>query len=428
MQTPTSTSDDTLLEGRYRLLYPLGEGGSATVFEALDEKLGQRVAIKLLSDHDEGQREAWRARFDAEVLLTARQQHPNIVRVMDAGTSAQGSPFLVMELLLGHTLAHELWQHGPLERARALRLLKRLLHALDSLHTAGIVHRDLKPSNLFITSPRSEAEDIKLLDLGIAFDFTASGGRHTKQDERVGTPAYMAPEYEVYDMISPAGDVYQAALIALELLTASPATSNAASIATRLEALGQDDAALATVLSCALADDPDERYPVASALLDALKRAEQPDVSATLSPVSVDTPQQPAHRRYRWHIGVAAVGLALSAALLFNLRAQTETPPTTAPPAQSTTNAAIRLEEKPPLLDSTAPAKPPTQQEISHKPTPTMTAKPALDSAPMATPRQRTPKKRPSTTQAQPKIEDNAKDPLKEQLKQELRWMEHGEH
>lgn len=425
MHTPTSTSDDTLLGGRYRLLYPLGEGGSATVFEALDEKLGMRVAIKLLSEHDPAQREAWRARFDAEVSLTARQQHPNIVRVMDTGTSARGEPFLVMELLMGHTLAHELWQHGPLERERALRLLKRLLHALGSLHNAGVVHRDLKPSNLFITAPRSEAEDIKLLDLGIAFDLSTADHRHTKQDERVGTPAYMAPEYEAYDMISPAGDVYQAALIALELLTGSGAEP----VATRLEALERKDRALAAVLSCALADDPDERYPVASALLDAIKALEAPPHEAIPLPETAEASASSAPLKrslYTWHLGITAVTLILGGALLMSRLFPTQAPEPTAerePPASRLTPP-----QPQPLIDSTPPAKPAPQPEAPQAqpelPTPQpQDVAPGADQGPLTQP-----KRQLKAPQPQPKVDVKAPDPLKEQLKQELLWMEHGEH
>lgn len=380
-----------------------------------------RVAIKLLSEHDPAQREAWRARFDAEVSLTARQQHPNIVRIMDTGTSAQGAPFLVMELLMGHTLAHELWQHGPLERERALRLLKRLLHALGSLHNAGVVHRDLKPSNLFITAPRSEAEDIKLLDLGIAFDLTTADHRHTKQDERVGTPAYMAPEYEAYDMISPAGDVYQAARIALELLTGSGAEP----VAARLEALEREDSALAAVLSCALADDPDERYPVASALLDAIKALEAPhhEVSPRADNAEASASAPLKRSLYTLHLGITAVTLILGGALLMSRLSPTQAPePTTErePPASR--------QAPQPLIDSTPPAKP-TPETAAPQAQPELPAPKPQDAAPGAVQRPLTqPKRQLKAPQPQPKVDVKAPDPLKEQLKQEMLWMEHGEH
>ncbi|MFM6974929.1 MAG: protein kinase domain-containing protein, partial [Agromyces sp.] len=157
-----------LIAERYRLERVLGRGGMATVFVATDEKLNRNVAIKLLHT-DLARQPNFRTRFRQEAQAAARLNHPNVVRVFDAGESADPtdpnrfSPFLVMELVDGHTLA-DLLHSGPIAHTEAVRIARELLSALEFAHASGIVHRDIKPGNIMVTPTGG----VKVLDFGIA--------------------------------------------------------------------------------------------------------------------------------------------------------------------------------------------------------------------------------------------------------------------
>src|SRR3954471_10574172 len=134
------------LDGRYEVLDRLGVGGVGVVYRGKQVKLGRLVAIKVLQQHAAVSPE-WRRRFDREAKALSALAHPNVVPVNDSGIHA-GVPYLVMELLLGRTLA-DLVKEGPLPPARALDIVRQMLRGLAFAHTKGIVHRDLKPANVF---------------------------------------------------------------------------------------------------------------------------------------------------------------------------------------------------------------------------------------------------------------------------------------
>ena len=211
----------TKVAGRYRLLRLLGEGGFAWVFEAEHHSLGHKVAIKILKPTPPSQDQArLLARFDREAQLSALLSHPDLVQIHDHGRTQHGLPYIAMELLQGRTLTKELWLHGAMEPGRAVRLMKRCLHALDVAHKKGVIHRDIKPENLFLTHPDERTEALKILDFGIAFLFDEEGGRLTASGEFFGTPEYASPEMvERREVVTPAVDVYQMGLVLVEMLT-----------------------------------------------------------------------------------------------------------------------------------------------------------------------------------------------------------------
>ncbi|WP_351233266.1 serine/threonine-protein kinase [Streptomyces sp. NPDC002133] len=209
-----------LLGGRYRLVRQLGEGGMGQVWEAQDESLGRRVAVKVISLLAGGGSlgtEA-RARFLREARITARLQHSNIVTIHDVGETDTGDskvPFLVMELVRGEGLDAKLRQ-GVVTLRDAARWGAQICDALAEAHDAGIMHRDIKPSNILI----SPSGIVKVLDFGVARagDPYASADRLTQTGFIVGTPPYMAPE-QARGFPEPRSDLYALGCLLFELIT-----------------------------------------------------------------------------------------------------------------------------------------------------------------------------------------------------------------
>ncbi|MEU7848797.1 serine/threonine-protein kinase [Micromonospora parva] len=201
---------DQLLAGRYRLLERLGSGGMSAVHRAYDEVLERDVAVKVLvaSDGNAGQR------IRGEAKAAARLSHPHVTSVYDYGESTLEGvevPFVVMELLGGHTLEHRLVV-GPLPPRAGLRVCAEVGSALAAAHEQGLVHRDIKPSNVMLTPTGA-----KVLDFGIA---AAAGAPEIDFEGRLlGTPAYLAPERLLAGEVLPASDVYALGLLLHRVLT-----------------------------------------------------------------------------------------------------------------------------------------------------------------------------------------------------------------
>ncbi|MEU5963101.1 serine/threonine-protein kinase [Micromonospora parva] len=201
---------DQLLAGRYRLLERLGSGGMSAVHRAYDEVLERDVAVKVLvaSDGNAGQR------IRGEAKAAARLSHPHVTSVYDYGESTLEGvevPFVVMELLGGHTLEHRLVV-GPLPPRAGLRVCAEVGSALAAAHEQGLVHRDIKPSNVMLTPTGA-----KVLDFGIA---AAAGAPEIDFEGRLlGTPAYLAPERLLAGEVVPASDVYALGLLLHRVLT-----------------------------------------------------------------------------------------------------------------------------------------------------------------------------------------------------------------
>ena len=178
----------SVLRERYRITGVIGAGGMATVYLAVHRN-GNRVALKML--HPElGRQAAHRERFVREGYVANSLEHPGAVRVLDDDVADDGSPFLVMELLVGETLAARLRRCGRLAPREVLAIGHALCDVLARAHACGVVHRDIKPDNLFLTA----SGELKVLDFGIAR--VAQEGREsaTRTGHMLGTPAYMPPE------------------------------------------------------------------------------------------------------------------------------------------------------------------------------------------------------------------------------------------
>jgi tRNA A-37 threonylcarbamoyl transferase component Bud32 len=187
-----------IVDGKYRIVRPIGEGGMGAVFEAEHEAIRRRVALKVLFREHALDPEMV-VRFHREAQAAGRIGHENICEVTDVGRLPGGEPFLVMPLLKGEPLSGVLHREAPLAVDRAAELTCQILEALAAAHGAGIVHRDLKPDNVFVTRLGERGfEFVKVLDFGISKVLgTASvdGDRQiTRTGSVLGTPCYMAPE------------------------------------------------------------------------------------------------------------------------------------------------------------------------------------------------------------------------------------------
>jgi serine/threonine-protein kinase len=207
---------DPLAGTAYRSIGEVGRGGMAVVLEAEHLALGKRVVVKLLLGHFVD-REDVAARLRREGRSLARLKSPFVVDVTDIGQTADGSPFIVMELLHGRTLAQELRLEGRVALPDALRWTRQILSGLAVAHRFGIVHRDVKLANVFLCDPvlPGAKRDVKLLDFGIAKIVSDPGGgllsRHhhvTAQGQMLGTPRCIAPEQALGKPIDGRADLY----------------------------------------------------------------------------------------------------------------------------------------------------------------------------------------------------------------------------
>ncbi|MDX6444022.1 MAG: eukaryotic-like serine/threonine-protein kinase [Blastocatellia bacterium] len=189
-----------VLDGQYQIEALLGKGGMGAVYRARHILLGDRVAIKVLPPEMRSNSE-WLRRFQREGQAARRFRHPNAVTVYDLRTSADGTIYLVMEYVEGHTLDAELRKRGKFSASEAVAVLDPIMSVLNAAHAMGVVHRDLKPENIMIGKADTHGEPVvKLLDLGIAKLREVAGAEKTGSTnltvagQMLGTPYYMSPE------------------------------------------------------------------------------------------------------------------------------------------------------------------------------------------------------------------------------------------
>ena len=183
----------TVLDGRYEILSPLGEGGMGAVFRARRTLLGDEVAIKIVRA-EFGSSQGARERFLRESQICAQLRHPNIVAILDYNLDPEGRPFLVMELLNGGSLRDEIAAHGPLPLDQVQAIVPPLCGALQCAHDQGILHRDLKPANIVAHDFGRGARVHKIVDFGLVRDISSDATRLTGAHQFLGTLAYAAPE------------------------------------------------------------------------------------------------------------------------------------------------------------------------------------------------------------------------------------------
>jgi len=271
-----------LLDGRYRIVRLLGEGGMGAVYLASHVGLGRDVAIKFL--HAElVSRDEVVGRFYREAQAAAAIRHKNIIEVFDVGVSPQGEPFLVMEYLEGESLAGLLKRAGPLNLGTACAVMEPVLQALQAAHRKGIIHRDLKPDNIFLAYQQGEPPVVKIIDFGISkFAQGEFDKWRTKTGSVMGTPAYMSPEQARGSAgLDHRTDIYSMGTILFEMLTGVLPFAGS-NFAEYLSAMLIDDprapqsvcagfpAEAEPLVRKALAKNPDQRFQNAAEMLEAL--------------------------------------------------------------------------------------------------------------------------------------------------------------
>ncbi|MDB5349542.1 MAG: pkn [Planctomycetota bacterium] len=216
-------AEGTVIAGRYKLLQQIGEGGMGTVWMAdQTEPVKRRVAVKLIRVQQGGSRTIL-SRFEAERQAIALMDHPHIAKLLDAGTTPDGAPFFVMELVKGIPLNEYCDEHklGIHER---LQLFTQICSAVQHAHQKGIIHRDLKPTNILVESHDGKPMP-KVIDFGLAKATSglqlSEGTLFTAFGSVMGTPMYMAPEQANFNAVDvdTRADVYTLGVILYELLT-----------------------------------------------------------------------------------------------------------------------------------------------------------------------------------------------------------------
>ncbi len=310
--------------GSYEIVAHLGSGGMGEVYRARDPRLGRDVAIKVLPQQEGGSPRS-RERFIREARAASALNHPNIITIHEIGAD-QGTDFIVMEYVRGHTLA-EAMRSGRLGLSQTLAFAVQIAEGLAKAHSSGIVHRDLKPMNIMVTEDRL----IKILDFGLA---KVGAADDTKADEQptqavltrvgttMGTIGYMSPEQALGANVDARSDVFSFGVILFELLsgrrpfegkTETEVLRRLHLVDPPFETIRSDaPPTLVAMMRRCLAKEPDDRYPSMTAVSDVLKTLSVPHSDPELPA----TPPEPGHqaraavawmpRRAIWIVLIAA--------------------------------------------------------------------------------------------------------------------------
>jgi len=210
---PERLAAGSWLDGRYRIARFLAAGGMGEVYEARDQLLGERVAIKLMRPDLIGKPEA-HERFADEIRLARRVTHVNVCRVFDVGAD-RGRVFYTMELHAGETLAGRLARDGKLPLDEIRPIASQILSGVGAAHAADVIHADLKPSNVLM-EPKGR---VLVTDFGLAMSLCATPGCECSRPHLVGTPAYMSPEQVEGSDLFAGTDLFSFGVIVFEMLT-----------------------------------------------------------------------------------------------------------------------------------------------------------------------------------------------------------------
>ncbi|MEP7050749.1 MAG: serine/threonine-protein kinase [Pseudomonadota bacterium] len=211
----------TILAGRYRIEALVGAGGMGAVYRAEHVHMRKAVAVKVLHREMTAFPEVV-ARFEREAVAGGRIEHPNVVAASDFGQLEDGSFYLVLEFVEGHSLAKLVGKTGPLAPLRALRIARQIVAALHAAHGVGIVHRDLKPDNVMLLDKDEDPDFVKVLDFGIAkikVEENIEQQVLTQIGTVFGTPEYMSPEQARGELVDARADLYTVGVILYEMLS-----------------------------------------------------------------------------------------------------------------------------------------------------------------------------------------------------------------
>ncbi len=326
---------ESALADRYRLGPELGRGASAVVYAGEDLRHGRNVAIKVLptdlTSSITGER------FQREIAIVARLQHPHILPFLDSG-EANGSLYFVMPLIEGETLRARLRREGRLSLSETVRILSDVADALAYAHGHGVVHRDIKPDNVFLTGRNAIVADFGVAK---ALGAAATDSATLTRGVALGTPAYMAPEQAMADPnVDHRADLYAVGVMGYEMLAGKPpfAATNPQDTLTAQVMLTPEPIAthrpeipadLVRIINTCLEKQPSARFQSAAALLAAL------DPLATPSGGMTPHPMTAVRRSWRGaRLGVLAVGVVAIALAAWNLASRFARPEPLRSPTQ----------------------------------------------------------------------------------------------
>ena len=333
-----------LLSNRYRLESKLGSGGMSTVYLAVDETLGRKVAVKVMHQEISDQQDQLE-RFRREARAVAQLSHPNLVGVIDAGTDG-GRPYIVFEYVPGQTLKQKISSDGglPLDEATAYAI--EIGRGLQAAHSARLIHRDVKPQNVLI-----DAEGrAKITDFGIALSLESHG--LTATGRVLGTTDYVSPEQAMGREIDARTDVYSLGILLYEMLAGDVPFKAETQVGVAMKHVNETvpsiqrrrpdaSAALAAAVERSTAKEPKDRYSDMNAFLRDLEGALEVEVAraggATGEATSVldSVPEKRrrlvTRRRVSW-AGVALLVAAAAAAVAIAARSGSEGPSQEPPP------------------------------------------------------------------------------------------------
>ena len=339
----TEVADNTLVDGRYRILRRLGSGGMADVYCAEDTHLGREVALKVLHRRF-AQDQEFVERFRREAKAAAGLGHPNVVGVFDRGEH-QGTYYIAMEHLQGQTLKEIVSAEAPLDQVRVIDFGVQILEAAGFAHKHGVIHRDFKPHNVIV-----DAEGhAKVTDFGIA---RAGASEMTETGSIMGTAQYLSPEQAQGHAVTATSDLYSIGVMLYEMLAGRLPFDGDSAVSVALKHLSEPPPpissvrpdvhpALEAVVMASLAKDPALRWQTAEDFEQALAAAraqieggdDGQGTSAFAAPIpvpalvpgaaetaegngaaplaAVDEPQEERRRRWPWFtIGLLALALA----------------------------------------------------------------------------------------------------------------------
>jgi beta-lactam-binding protein with PASTA domain len=271
----TDVAENTLVDGRYRILRRIGSGGMADVFCAEDTHLGRRVALKMLHRRF-AQDQEFVERFRREAKSAAGLSHPNVVGVFDRGEH-EGTYYIAMEFLSGRTLKEIVGGEAPLDQELVIDLGIQILHAAGFAHRHGVIHRDFKPHNVIL----DDEGKAKVTDFGIA---RAGASEMTETGSIMGTAQYLSPEQAQGHAVTAASDLYSIGVMLYELLTGRLPFEGDSAVSVALKHLSEPPPpisrfrpdvhpALEAVVMAALAKDPAQRWQSAADFAQGLEAA-----------------------------------------------------------------------------------------------------------------------------------------------------------